>query len=123
MTQFQQPDSRGPEGAPRQRNSKSMRRATGCWLGLVGAAVLLLCGCTTSRPSAAPLARPFDFQTDTFTFANELVWNYAYDPQGHWTTHRREPKPSYYQHCFVVARTAKQFFLNARFDPSATRAD
>jgi hypothetical protein len=46
-----------------------------------------------------------------------------YDEKGAWTTHTRETKPSYYQHCFVMARSARQFFDNARFDPSLPPVD
>ncbi len=84
--------------------------------------LLALCGCSTAR-SAGPSTRFFDFHTDTFAFANQLVWTYSYDAEGHWTTHRRRPKPTYYQHCFVLARSARQFFLNARFDATLPRGD
>jgi hypothetical protein len=46
-----------------------------------------------------------------------LVWEYGYDTNGVWRSHKRVPRPDYTQHCFVVARCAKQFFENARFDP------
>lgn len=59
--------------------------------------------------------RRFNFEKDTFSYANELVWEYSYDAQGHWQTHTREVKPTYHQHCFVMARSARQFFDNARF--------
>ena len=62
--------------------------------------------------------RHFDFERDTFAYANELVWEYSYDAQGHWQTHTREVKPTYHQHCFVMARSARQFFDNALFEPS-----
>jgi hypothetical protein len=83
----------------------------------------LICGCTTTRPRVPPNARPFNFQTDTFAYANELVWVYGYDKNGKWTSHRREPKPNYSQHCFVVVRSARQFFDNARFDTNLPVAD
>ena len=67
--------------------------------------------------------RSFDFNRDTFAYANELLWEYTYDEKGNWTTHTRELKPTYYQHCFVVARSARQFFDNARFDPSLPQID
>jgi len=88
----------------------------------LGALLVLLSGCVSTRPEILP-SRAFDFQKDTFSFANELVWVYEYDKNGKWTTHQREIKPTYYQHCFVVARSARQFFKNARFDPNAAPAD
>jgi hypothetical protein len=90
------------------------------WAGSFFCAVslALLCGCATPREAAATAAtRRFDFQRDTFAYANELRWEYQYDANGKWTTHWRHPKPAYSQHCFVMARSAQQFFLNARFDP------
>ena len=81
---------------------------------------LWLTGCASCPgPKAGVLPRrQFDFQRDTFAFANELVWEYGYDDQGHWVSHPRQPPPSYSHHCFVVARSACQFFAHARFDPS-----
>ncbi len=75
---------------------------------------LLLAGCATSHPSSS--SRAFDFSRDTFAFANELTWDYGYDDDGHWTAKARDPKPDYTLHCFVVARTAEQFFKFAKFD-------
>src|SRR5262249_38046612 len=37
---------------------------------------------------------------------------------GKWVHNRREPEPDYTHHCFVVARSARQFFENAKFDPT-----
>ena len=81
--------------------------------------IALTTGCVTSRPAATLPERCFDFKTDTFAFANELLWEYSYDDAGHWSTRAREPKPDYTLHCFVLARTAVQFFENARFEPAA----
>jgi hypothetical protein len=81
-----------------------------------------LCGCATVQRDRVS-ARPFDFQKDTFAFANELLWVYEYDSKGKWTTHTRVPRPEYWQHCFVLARATKQFFVNARFEPTLAGAD
>jgi hypothetical protein len=90
---------------------------------LIFSLLLSFCaGCTTSQPASSP-PRHFDFSKDTFAYANGLVWEYRYDQNGKWTTRRREPPPSYSQHCFVVSRTACQFFENARFDPSRPKTD
>jgi hypothetical protein len=83
---------------------------------------LALCGCASERPIAGT-QRPFNFQTDTFSYANELVWDYYYDAKGKWVSQPHLPKPDYTHHCFVVARSAKQFFDQARFDPSQPVAD
>lgn len=89
-------------------------------------ALVLLNGCATSpkaAPATAAAARPFNFQQDTFAYPNELVWEYFYDTNGVWKSRRREPKPSYSLHCVVVARSARQFFDYARFDPQQPVAD
>jgi len=84
-------------------------------------ALALLCACASSKPFAG--SRPFDFEHDTFAFPNELVWEYHFDETGKWVHERREPDPDYTHHCFVVARSARQFFQNARFDASLPCAD
>lgn len=78
--------------------------------------VVALCGCACHKPFVG--SRPFDFQTDTFAYANDLVWEYHFDANGKWVHQRREPEPDYTHHCFVVARSARQFFENAKFDPA-----
>ena len=80
-------------------------------------------GCATSHPAAAENRRPFNFQTDTLAYPNELVWEYHYDEHGKWVSHPRDPAPEYFHHCFVVARTAKQFLEHARFDTNLPVAD
>ncbi len=60
--------------------------------------------------------RRFEFERDTFAFANELVWEYAFDAaSGKTTFSQRQPKPDYTHRCFVVVRVARQFFDHARF--------
>src|SRR5213593_4329201 len=86
------------------------------------ALALFLSACATPE-TRLQVARKFDFQKDTFAYSNDLVWEYYFDARGKWVYRRRSPKPDYTHHCFVVARTARQFFLNARFEPSAPRAD
>ncbi len=64
-------------------------------------------------------ARAFDFYADTFTYPNELVWEYQFDPQTAKPSIRKHnPPPAYAHRCFVVVRSAKQFFLHASFEPS-----
>ncbi len=78
---------------------------------------LVAAGCATHRPPVSGPERRFEFDRDTFAFANLLVWEYGYDDQGRWLTQSRAAKPDYTLHCFVLARATRQFFLNARFDP------
>ena len=84
------------------------------------ALLLLVAGCATSATSTP---RPFNFQTDTFSYSNQLVWEYRLDPStGKAITSKREPPPTYTHHCFVMVRAARQFFDHAQFDPSVPRA-
>lgn len=66
----------------------------------------------------------FRFERDTFTFANELVWQYRFDPvTGAMTVAPNDPPPTYSHRCFVVVRSARQFFYHARFEPGLPAAD
>jgi hypothetical protein len=90
------------------------------WLLLL--LVIVASGCASAARQS--FSRPFTFGEDTFAYANELVWEYGFDDATGQTTHnRRMPPPDYTHHCFVVARAAKQFFQNARFDPAQPLAD
>jgi hypothetical protein len=67
--------------------------------------------------SVEAATRSFDFFRDTFAFRNELIWEYFIDEKtGAMITCKNDPPPTYAHHCFVVVRSAKQFFLHARFD-------
>ena len=69
-------------------------------------------------------ARGFDFQRDTFAFANETRWRYAVDPAtGRQVATPRVPVPDYMLHCFVVVRAARQFWLHACFEPALPAPD
>lgn len=85
--------------------------------------ILLLAGCATPQDNSSQARRAFNFQTDTFAFPNQLVWKYHFDENGKWVSHPRNPPPEYSHHCFVVARSVKQFFGHARFDASQPVAD
>lgn len=68
---------------------------------------------------AARSPRPFSFERDTFAFANQLLWQYAIDAAtGATSTQRTSPPPTYAHRCFVMVRSARQFFYHARFEPS-----
>jgi hypothetical protein len=76
--------------------------------------------------SAAPQSdrRPFNFDRDTFAFPNELVWAYRFDAaDGKAGTFKNEPPPAYAHRCFVMVRSARQFFYHARFDPDRPPPD
>ena len=91
---------------------------------LVVAVSLGTSGCVHDRSDKSSIPpRPFVFGEDNFSYANELVWVYSWDPDTGKASHkRREPPPTYSHHCFVVARAARQFFDYARFDPTQPEA-
>jgi hypothetical protein len=95
------------------------------WLSFAALALLLvLCGCAGSRSRKASFTRPFVFGEDTFAYRNDLVWVYYTDPvTGEFCHTNREPKADYTHHCFPVARSARQFFQHAHFDPTQPVAD
>jgi hypothetical protein len=100
------------------------RSAKGFTLLAAFLALVLLSGCAGSRARNASFARPFVFGEDTFAYRNDLVWIYYRDPAtGKFEHKNREPKPDYTHHCFPVARSARQFFQHARFDPTQPVAD
>jgi hypothetical protein len=78
----------------------------------------LLAGCAELRFREASFARPFVFETDTFGFANELIWSYGSDADGTWRSTERAREPEYVHRCFVLVRSARQFFQHARFEPA-----
>jgi len=71
------------------------------------------------EPPTAPASRPFDFDRDTFSFANETVWNYVNGSVQLETSDEKEKKREYTRRCFVVTRAALQFWKFARFDAKA----
>jgi len=77
---------------------------------------------TEHKPGAA-CGRRFDFNSDSFAFANELLWEYQFDPQtGRTNFRQREPKPDYAHRCFVLVRAARQFLYHACFDAGQAAA-
>lgn len=104
-----------------RRRIKLFLRAVPC-----GLLALILCSCATSKPAPttdANSTRQFNFQTDTFAYANELTWTYSFNTNGQWTAHKRTPKPEYALHCFPIVHAARQFDRHARFDPAQPKGD
>jgi len=84
----------------------------------------LICGCAERPRNASAFSRPFIFQEDSFSYENGLTWVYHVDPvSGKMKHRRREPPPAYARHCFVMARSARQFHQHARFEPGRPQAD
>jgi hypothetical protein len=91
----------------------------------IPAALLLSLVCSCAQLGSAPPSfdRPFRFASDSFAFANELIWSYDFDSDGTWRASSRSPRPTYTHRCFVLVRTARQFFQGARFDPERPPPD
>jgi hypothetical protein len=88
------------------------------------ATIVVLGGCLHDKPVLEPAhARAFVFGKDTFAFRNELRWHYRMDPVSGEREVEKNPDAEYSLHCFVMARSARQFFQFARFDPAAPKAD
>ena len=74
--------------------------------------------------SASPTPRRFEFKRDSFSFPNELLWEYRFDPTtGKTTFTRRTPKPDYAHRCFVLTGAARRFLYHARFEPGRPAVD
>ncbi len=86
---------------------------------------LAMSGCViTSMPRVHSETKPFNFERDALSYANELDWIYRKNAEtGKMDFTQVDPAPDYIHHCFVVVRVAKQFFLHARFDASAEMVD
>lgn len=75
-------------------------------------------------PSSDYCPRLFQFERDTFAFANELVWQYHFDPAtGAMKNSRTDPPPTYPHRCFVLVRSARQFFNHAWFEPALPQVE
>lgn len=69
-------------------------------------------------PTSALPPRRFNFERDTFAFSNELVCSYEFDPAGGRPKMvAKRPRPDYALRCFVLARSLRQFFFHADFQP------
>jgi hypothetical protein len=91
------------------------KRIAGVCLSLLLASAAVL---PAYEPPSAPAPRSFHYDTDSFAFANETVWNYvngSVQADANSVAHKRE----YTRRCFVVTRAAVQFWKFARFDPHA----
>src|SRR2546423_1400126 len=74
-------------------------------------------GCTSVTPTTGA-GRPFDFQRDTFAYANELVFNHDNSASGT-NVKLVSHEHSYTRRCFIMAAGVVQFLKHARFDPQA----
>src|SRR5438093_1452754 len=83
------------------------------WLGVFAIVTLAHARDTTSA---------FGFDSDTFAFANQTVFEYH---EGHASLRKPSAtkRDAYNRHCFVMCRTAVQFKKFARFEPRSTPLD
>lgn len=94
-----------------------------CRAGLILFSILLLTGCA-STAKRQPADRSFIFERDTFSFGNELVWEYEIiEETGERTKIEREETPEYHHYCFPMVRAARQFFDFAEFRPDERPVD
>lgn len=77
-------------------------------------AALAVTGCAVPHPPAGP-GRPFDFERDTFAFANETVWHYANGRPAP-PDEAADDAERYTRRCFLLSEAALQFWKAARFD-------
>lgn len=88
---------------------------------LLPGVLLLAAGCAARTASAG---QRFEFPRDTLAFTNETEWVYRAEPgTGRQLHEKRVPPPQYTLRCFPMARTAKEFALHARFDPTQPAPD
>jgi hypothetical protein len=71
------------------------------------------------EPATTPAPHPFHYATDTFAFGNETVWNYVNGDVQADSSKAKKEKRDYTRRCFVVTRSAVQFWKFARFEPKA----
>jgi hypothetical protein len=89
----------------------------------VGAGLIALLPLALSADDApaasAPAPRPFRYDTDSFSFANETVWNYIDGSVQTDSVRTPSKQRDYTRRCFVVTRAAVQFWKFSRFTPKA----
>src|SRR5438045_4887821 len=75
-----------------------------------------------SAPWTRAALRPFQFDRDTFAFANMTVFDYE-NGIPHLRRGDQAREERYTRRCFVMSRTAMQFDKFARLDPRAASID
>src|SRR6266480_2330930 len=83
------------------------------------------CGCVAAiflavSTAEAGSAAGFNFQRDTLAFANTTVFEYH---NGEVVSRWSRKSDRYTRRCFVMTRTAEQFYKFARFEPNAPQLD
>lgn len=88
---------------------------------LIAAALLCLAGCAANPLLEPARDRAYDFERDSFSFANGVVWERpllasagAIPPM----PPEFAAEPGYFHRCFPMVLSSRQFFLHARFEPA-----
>jgi hypothetical protein len=98
----------------------AVAKTVGMCLGIV-LLVAVATGCQTRCVRSAN-DRPFIFKRDTFAYPNQVITEKIYDASGK-SHERRNKDADYVLRCFVMARSARQFFQFAQFDPARPSVD
>jgi len=85
---------------------------------VIALAAVLCGGCAYPRKGE----RRFEFSSDSFSFSNELRWQYDFTESGEPITRKSEPAPEFSLRCFPMVRAAREFFYHAEFRPDAPKA-
>jgi hypothetical protein len=75
--------------------------------------------CVAWCSGVAAVAKPFVLPKDTFSYSNNLYYDYHADPTGMVTIRKRAKgtEPDYSRHCFSMTRAVVQFYRFAEFRP------
>lgn len=93
-------------------------RVTWVWRRTIAAALLLcLAGCGAMPLLEPARGRAYDFERDSFSFANGVVWKRPLLASAG-AVPRIAAEPGYFHRCFPMVLSSRQFFLHARFDPA-----
>ena len=83
--------------------------------------LIFVSGCHSLPPKET--AVPFSFEKDRFYFKNQTEWNYIDGIKRRDLGRKPASEREYTVHCFVMSRSAVQFWKFARFDPNLPRPD
>ena len=100
-----------------RRRATERRHRLGLALGIA-----LLAGCAGAPAVSRDRPPDFVFERDTLSFANELLWSYAFDDvtgDVHRWPHEREV--AFGNRCNPMSRAVRQFRYAARFDAALPR--
>ena len=102
----------------------AVSKARGCVvLRALGCAVLLCLGAAAAGAHGVVPGPPFNFDTDTFAFANQTFYVYPHGYAEKRVLKPGEKPPAFTLHCFAMSRSTEQFRNFARFDPTLPPPD